>query len=344
MANIKLVDVCKKFGAKETLSNIALEIHDGEMLALLGPSGSGKTTLLKIVAGLEQPTSGRVFFNEVDYTDAPAQKRKAIIVFQDYGLFPHMTVGQNVAFGLRARGEERQQILTKVKNILQLVQLSGRESSLPAELSGGEKQRVALARACVVEPGVLLLDEPFSNLDTSLRLGMREFVAALQKKLKFTCVLVTHDKEEAFMMSERVAVILDNRLEQVAPPEIIYRKPATKKVADFMGDANYVPGKVISGKFVCELGVMPVNEPDTDAALGMFQGDQISLGRAGTGFSGTVTARKFAGKLTYYTVAMGPHLSFKVTSVTSDFLVGETVSVAVAPSGVNVYPLAEESP
>ncbi|MBT9152685.1 MAG: Spermidine/putrescine import ATP-binding protein PotA [Firmicutes bacterium] len=337
MANIRLEDVSKFYGRQQVLADVSLEIDDGEMFALLGPSGSGKTTLLRLIAGLEAPSAGKVIFNNADFTHVSAQRRKAIIVFQDYALFPHLTVFQNIAFGLRAGGVPRVALESKVHDILDLVQLKDRQHSLPRELSGGQKQRVALARACVLEPRVLLLDEPFSNLDTGLRQSMRDFVAALQERLRFTCILVTHDKEEAFMMSRRVAVIVDSRLQQVDAPEVIFTRPLTKKLSDFLGEANYLDGRVQGGNFYCALGIFAVNAPDSANAVGRFRWDQLALTREAGPHLGRVTGKSYAGKATYYTVTIERGHTLNVFSARHDFFVGEEVFLEVLPSVVNVY-------
>ena len=215
MAEIKLLKVSKSYGEKEVLKDIEIEIKDGELISLVGPSGCGKTTLLKIIAGLDEPTKGSILFNGRNVTEVEASKRNAIIVFQDYRLFPHMTVHENIEFGLKVRNIDKEMRTKQVKEMLELTQLVGLERSYPFQISGGQKQRAALARALIVKPGVLLLDEPFSNLDTVLREDMREFVLKLHKELKFTAVLVTHDKAEAFMMADRVAVLIDGELQKL---------------------------------------------------------------------------------------------------------------------------------
>jgi len=247
---LQVKDIYKAFGDNKVLNGVSLDIEQGAFVSLLGPSGCGKTTLLKVIAGLEVPESGSIFINGTCCDELPARKRGAVIVFQDYGLFPHMTVTQNIAFGLVAQKKEKSEREQKISHMLDVMQISEKANSYPHELSGGQKQRVALARACVLEPNVLLLDEPFSNLDTGLRDVMREFVQELQRKLGITTVLVTHDKEEAFMLSQKVAVIFDGSVQQYDTPIEIYTRPKTKQVSDFIGEANYIDG-AFDGKYFC---------------------------------------------------------------------------------------------
>ncbi|MBT9133974.1 MAG: Spermidine/putrescine import ATP-binding protein PotA [Firmicutes bacterium] len=336
MARITLVGVAKAFNDKQILDRLDLDIENGELLALLGPSGSGKTTLLKLIAGLDTPSAGRIKFDGSDVTLVSTRHRQAIIVFQDHCLFPHLTVKENIAFGLRARNEPRATIDRKVGEILEVVQLPGRQNSLPHALSGGEKQRIALARACVLKPRVLLLDEPFSNLDVNLRLSMREFVVSLQRVLKLTCVLVTHDKEEAFVMAERVAVLLDGRLEQVDTPENLYDRPKNKKVAEFLGEANFFPGVVADGVFTCALGSFATPWQDTRQAVGMVRYDNVQLGRHTGNTLGKIKDKVFAGRYTFYKVALAAGGEL-MASCKESFTLGDAVYVSCADHAMQVY-------
>ncbi|MEG1647124.1 MAG: ABC transporter ATP-binding protein, partial [Clostridia bacterium] len=203
-------------------------IKEGEIVSLLGKSGCGKSTTLQIIAGLIQPDSGDILFNQSSVLNVCTQKRNAVIVFQDYLLFPHMTVYENIEFGLKMKGEKKYIRKLKVYKLIELVKLKGFEEEYPSQLSGGQKQRVAIARTLAINPKVLLLDEPFSNLDINLRNEMREFVLDLQKKLKITTILVTHDKEEALMMSDKIAVMIDGSINQFDTPINLYKKPTSK--------------------------------------------------------------------------------------------------------------------
>lgn len=235
---LELRQVGFSYQQKQLLETINLQIYPGEIVTLLGPSGVGKTTLLKIIAGLEPTYSGQVCFTQGDSLE------ETVLVFQDFWLFPHMTVSENISFGLRIKKLAKKIIAQKVATISRHLQLEGLEMAYPAELSGGQQQRVALARAVVLEPKLLLLDEPFSSLDTNLRASTREYLVALQKDYDFSILLVTHDKEEAFQISDRVAVMLAGRIVQVAKPKDLYFYPNSKEVADFLNEMNYLKGTI----------------------------------------------------------------------------------------------------
>jgi putative spermidine/putrescine transport system ATP-binding protein len=238
-ATIKLEQVTKTFdGRVVAVDDVTLDIEAGEFFSLLGPSGCGKTTSLRMIAGFELPDSGRVHVGGRDITDLPVHKRDMGMVFQSYALFPHRTVAENVAFGLRMRDVPRPDIARRVKAALAQVALTGLEERKPGQLSGGQQQRVALARALVVEPPVLLCDEPLGALDRKLRQQMQFELKELQKRLGVTLVFVTHDQEEALAMSDRIAVMNKGRVEQVGAPTEIYERPRTRFVADFIGEIN----------------------------------------------------------------------------------------------------------
>ena len=303
MSELYLDSLYKSFGDNRVLSDISMHIKEGEFISLLGPSGCGKTTLLKLIAGLEAPDSGSIFIDGIFCNNVPARKRGAVMVFQDYGLFPHMTVKQNIEFGLRARKIPRAERAIKIANMLELMQLSEKSAFCPSELSGGQKQRVALARACILEPNVLLLDEPFSNLDTSLKDAIYDFVLKLQRKLGITTIFVTHDKEESFMLSQRVAVIFDGRIQQFDTPEQIYSNPRTRQMADFIGDVNYIEGDVSDGVFVCNLGRFDASGRSDGAALLMLRYEDFFFDNA-SGFPCTVLEKKYKGRTTTYCVSI----------------------------------------
>jgi spermidine/putrescine ABC transporter ATP-binding subunit len=237
-ALIEIQGVSKSFGNVKVLNNISLSINKGEFFSLLGPSGCGKTTLLRIIAGFEKPDSGRIIIDGVDYTDAPPYKRPVNMVFQNYALFPHLNVFENVAFGLKYQNLSKFEIKKKVLEALELVQLSGFENRKPSELSGGQKQRVALARALVLKPKVLLLDEPLNALDPKLRKEMQIELKKLQHNIGITFIFVTHDQEEALSISDRIAVINNGQIEQVGTGYEIFERPRTEFVANFMGARN----------------------------------------------------------------------------------------------------------
>ncbi len=251
---IRTVDVAKEFGRTGALRGVSLTIEDGELIALLGPSGSGKTTLLRVIAGLEAPTAGRVFFGEEDATGVAVQKRRIGFVFQNYALFKTMSVADNVAYGLRvlrrAERPSRADTAKRVRDLLELVQLSGLERRFPRQLSGGQQQRVALARALAVDPRVLLLDEPFGALDAKVRKDLRRWLRELHEHTGHTTVFVTHDQEEALELADRVAILNAGKLEQVGTPDEVYDQPSSAFVMSFIGDTSSIPVEVADGRLL----------------------------------------------------------------------------------------------
>jgi len=245
MVEVKLEDIVKTFGETVALKGINLHVKDGELFTLLGPSGCGKSTTLRIIAGLDFADSGHLYFDDDDVTYKSSSERGAVLVFQNYALWPHMTVYDNVAYGLKVKKLPKQEIEKKVKWALELVKLEGYEDRYPTQLSGGQQQRVAIARALVVEPKLLLLDEPLSNLDAKLRLEMRSEIRRIQRELGITVIYVTHDQEEAMAISDRVAVMNIGQIEQVGTPKEIYEQPKTEFVAAFMGKTNVIPAEVV---------------------------------------------------------------------------------------------------
>jgi spermidine/putrescine transport system ATP-binding protein len=236
---VELRHVTKRYGEQTALADFSLGVASGEFLTLLGPSGSGKTTILRLVAGFEQPQAGEILIDGADARNVPPYRRNVNTVFQHYALFPHLNVSRNVAFGLVERKLAENEIRQRVRRVLELVNLPGKEDRLPNQLSGGEKQRVALARALVLEPAVLLLDEPLGALDQKLRQEMQVELRRLRERLGITFIFVTHDQEEALVMADRIAVINSGRLEQVGTGEEIYERPKTRFVAEFMGVKNF---------------------------------------------------------------------------------------------------------
>lgn len=240
MEHIKIKQVSKFFGDFQALKNINLTINQGEFFTLLGPSGCGKTTLLRTLAGFNQQEEGDIFFGEKNIKNVPAYKRNIGMVFQNYAIFPHLTVFQNVAYGLKARKVSKSEIKNRVQEALNMVELGNMGDRQPSELSGGQQQRVALARTIVIHPGLLLMDEPLSNLDAKLRIKMREDIRELQKKLNITTIYVTHDQEEALAVSDRIAVLNEGVVQQVGKPHEIYLSPSNKFVANFIGSTNFI--------------------------------------------------------------------------------------------------------
>jgi putative spermidine/putrescine transport system ATP-binding protein len=243
-ASVRLIELTKIYGATRAVDRLSLSIAPGDMVALLGPSGCGKTTTLRMIAGLVEPNAGDIFINDRCITWVPVHRRNIGMLFQNYALFPHMTVAENIAFGLETRGIKGTAAAVRVQGALQLVQLTGYGERLPTQLSGGQQQRVALARALVVEPTLLLLDEPLAALDKSLRQNMQTELRGLQQRLGITTVIVTHDQDEALTMADRIVIMCDGWVEQIGSPAEVYRRPVSRFVANFLGAANFFRGRV----------------------------------------------------------------------------------------------------
>lgn len=241
MANLEVKKLAKSYdGKNKVLQDISFSVNNGELVSILGPSGCGKTTTLRIIAGLLDETSGQVLVDQADVTKTPVYKRNFGMVFQSYALFPHLNIFENVAFGLKMRGLSKTEIKSKVEEILEITGLSEFAQKYPAQLSGGQQQRVSLARALVINPQLLLMDEPLSNLDAKLRLKMREEIRRLQQKLKMTVLFVTHDQQECFAISDRVMIMKEGRIDQYDTPQNIFHHPRTEYVARFIGYDNFI--------------------------------------------------------------------------------------------------------
>jgi len=243
-ARLELAGITKYYGQVLGVGPVSLTVEPGEFVSLLGPSGCGKTTTLRIVAGLETPSSGELLINGEAVTHAPVHRRNIGLVFQNYALFPHLSIHDNIAFGLRYRKVDKTEIADRVEQVLKLVNLHGLGKRLPRQLSGGQQQRVAVARAIVINPSILLFDEPLINLDMALRQHMQEEIKRIQREVGITTLYVTHDQNEAMALSDRIAVLFHGHLHQLAPPSDIYEQPATAEVADFIGEINYLGGEV----------------------------------------------------------------------------------------------------
>jgi spermidine/putrescine ABC transporter ATP-binding subunit len=276
---VRLDGVSKRFGPSIALDKAWLKIGRGEFMTLLGPSGCGKTTLLNLVAGFLSPNEGEIFIDGALVTDVPAFARQTGIVFQNYALFPHMNVANNVAYGLKARGVAKDEIRRRVSDVLAMMKLTGFEERKPRELSGGQQQRVALARALVIEPKVLLLDEPFSALDKNLRASMQVEVKEIQRRLGVTTIFVTHDQSEALSLSDRIAVMSAGRICQIDTPEALYRRPADRFVASFMGEGSLLRATIEQmqgGDAIVSIGRARVAVPAAPLS-GLSAGTQVDL-------------------------------------------------------------------
>ncbi|WP_194463047.1 ABC transporter ATP-binding protein [Bradyrhizobium sp. CCBAU 53340] len=312
-ASIDIAGVSKVYdGGVRAVDAVAMDIRQGEFFSLLGPSGCGKTTTLRMIAGFETPSAGAIRVDGADITHVPAHKRDMGMVFQNYALFPHRTVAENVAFGLRMRGLDKASIAGKVKAALAMVELSGLEDRRPAQLSGGQQQRVALARAIVIAPRVLLCDEPLGALDKKLRQQMQFELKQLQKKLGLTLVFVTHDQEEALAMSDRIAVMNGGRVEQVGSPTEIYNNPTTRFVADFIGDTNIFRGERVGPNLDVGNGLVLTLPPSmtqgADALSVALRPEKIRLSprvdAAGASAHGVVENTNFLGGAVLYRITL----------------------------------------
>jgi ABC-type Fe3+/spermidine/putrescine transport system ATPase subunit len=319
VATVELANVSKAYGAHQAVRGLTLAVGSGECVALLGPSGCGKTTTLNVVAGFVEPDAGEVRIADRSMRGVPPYRRDTGMVFQQYALFPHLTVFDNLAFGLTMRRTPRGDVAGRVGEALDLVHLRGLERRYPRELSGGQQQRVALARALVVRPAVLLLDEPLSNLDAKLRQEMRLEIAEIQRRLRITTVFVTHDQEEALVIADRIAVMRDGVIEQVDTPAAIYGRPRTPFVARFIGDANFLPGRVRGREgphVVVETdGGLRVAVEDAAArppgqrVVAMIRPEKVRLALgtspADNGFAAVVTGVVFTGAVTRCQLRLG---------------------------------------
>src|SRR5690606_34321717 len=267
MARLDITDVSKLFGSVRAVDRFSITVEDGELVCLLGPSGSGKSTLLRMIGGFEKPTAGSITIDGEEIVHLPPERRPTGMVFQSHALWTHMNVHKNLAFGLKLRRLPAGEIKDRVEAVLELVGLAGYGTRLTHQLSGGQQQRVALARSLVLEPKILLLDEPFASLDQHLRERLREEVRDIQQRLKITTLFVTHAQDEALAVSDRIVVMRDGRTEQIAKPAEVYREPATPFVAGFIGQMNLLDGNVAGGRFVHSAFSVPVPVGDGPAVL-----------------------------------------------------------------------------
>jgi putative spermidine/putrescine transport system ATP-binding protein len=341
--SVLLRDLTRAFGATRALDGLSIEMAPGELVALLGPSGCGKTTALRIVAGFETADTGSVMVDGKDISPVPAARRDMGMVFQSYSLFPNMSALDNVAFGLRMRkigaGERRK----RAGDLLDMVGLAAQASQYPHQLSGGQQQRVALARALAIEPRVLLLDEPLSALDAKVRLQLREQIRTLQQRLGTTTLFVTHDQEEALSMADRVGVMREGRLEQIAAPDELYADPATAFVAEFVGVMNRIPGELQAGGQVSALGgTLPVrgHRPVQTAVDMLVRPEGLRLEVVENG-NGIVTTRTFLGSVTRVGVQLSGDVAVQVDRPSAEAAAlapGASVQVSLPAQPVLVAP------
>jgi putative spermidine/putrescine transport system ATP-binding protein len=349
---LQLGGLRKTFGANAALHQLDLETREGEFISLLGPSGCGKTTTLRCIAGFESPDEGRVLLDGRDITDLPPEKRDIGMVFQNYALFPHLTVRRNLAFGLEMRNIGKAEAARRIGEVLDMVQLGAMAERYPRQLSGGQQQRVALARALVIEPRLLLLDEPLANLDAVLREDMRVFIRELQQRVGITALYVTHDQSEAMVMSDRVAVMLGGKLQQFDAPENIYMRPRSAEVARFIGRANLLPGSIqcrvaVRGEFLRYQVQTAAGsfEAECDSPLADGQPVQVALRPEALRFTadgslqGMVQGAYFLGSTVEHNLHCTGGITLRVQSAPADRLApGASTGLAVDAAQAWIIP------
>lgn len=350
MPGVDCQSLTKSFGTQRVIDSLSLEIEDGELFSLLGPSGCGKSTLLRMIAGLELPDSGRVLIGDRDVTNVPAHQRGIGMVFQQYALFPHLTIFDNVRFGLDVRRKSNAEQRERVRQVLELVQLSGFENRYPHQLSGGQQQRIALARALAIEPSIVLLDEPLSNLDAKLRHEIRVELREMHRSLALTMIHVTHDQEEALSVSDRIALLFRGRIAQLGTPEELFERPASVEVASFLGEVNAFPvtamaseGAVIDGVGEVRVGRLVAGD---DAAQLVFRPGKTRVcaacvERSGLLLEARVRERVFLGSSVQ--LVLQPELSAlpAVTAVAeqTQFQIDDRVLIHVPPEDLMALPV-----
>ncbi|WP_370402712.1 ABC transporter ATP-binding protein [Sulfitobacter sp. JB4-11] len=357
MARVELTDIRKSFGAVQAVKEANVVFEEGSFTTLLGPSGCGKTTILRMVSGLEAPTSGDILISGRRINDVPIHKRNLGLVFQNYALFPHRTIAENIAFGLKYRDLPKADIAQKVTEALDIVRLPGVEDRYPTQLSGGQQQRIALARAIVIEPDVLLLDEPLSALDANLREEMRVELKAIQDRIGVTSIFVTHDQSEALAMSDKIIVMSAYQIEQIGTPEEVYNTPASEFVARFLGASNLLDAGVTSRTAdhvvleTTEFGRTPVPMShagtlgDSPDAMLMVRAEKLNLAPASNeGVKALVDAVDYQGQLARYFLSIdGTQLQAMNMIDGAPFGVGETVSLQLNPDACCALPRADAS-
>lgn len=353
MTAVSLKSLRKTFGSTVAVDSVDLEVTSGDLFFLLGPSGCGKTTLLRMLAGFIEPTAGKILFDRRDVSNLPPNKRNTGMVFQSYALWPHMSVFDNVAFGLGVRKISRSARNARVAEALRLVQMEGYEERRPNELSGGQQQRIALARALVIRPTVLLLDEPLSNLDAKLRLEMRQQIRRICSETGITTVYVTHDQKEALSMADDMAVLREGRVMQKGPPREVYHRPASRFVADFLGETNFIPATVedaVNGSLRLDTAAGTIastafdeTAPQTGNVTCSIRPEAIVIARDGSGeniLTGKRNHTIFLGEMAQHIVELDDGTIIKVFELNPDDATAkrDTLRLRVEPSDVVVLP------
>lgn len=349
MTSLSLRSLTKRYDTATIVNAVSLDVEQGQLVSLLGPSGCGKTTILRMIAGLLDPTGGQILFGDEDVTELPANRRNVGLVFQSYALFPHMTVFENVAFGLRRQGVKGQELKTRVGEALEQVRLGALAERFPRQLSGGQQQRVALARSVAPRPAILLFDEPLSNLDAQLREEMQIEIKRLQSELKLTSLFVTHDQHEAMSLSDRICLMSGGNIQQFATPEEVYFSPANGFVSGFVGSPNKLTGVLRDGAVELAPGLLLPSSRAASTGGGRvrvtLRQEDLVLAPQGPGLPGTITMRIFEGASVQYIVTLdkGPEVMVRVSSRGAQADLEKGTAVAVSIPADRVFVSAEES-
>lgn len=345
MTHVSIVDLTKIYDENHppAVNHLDLEIESGKLTALLGPSGCGKTTTMKMIAGLLRPTSGEIKFDDRSIVSIAPEKRGAVMVFQNHLLFPYMSVADNIGFGLKMRGEDKTTIKKRVADMLDLVRLPGIQDRRPKQLSGGQQQRVALARALIVEPNVLLLDEPLSNLDAHLRDEMRELIRLIQQEMHITTIFVTHDQEEAVVLADQIALMFDGVLQQYTEPEMFFERPASVRIARFFGGLNFIPGHYEDGIMDTPVGRFqaPHSAIQKGDAVLSIRPEAVVMGENGDNCTmGRVRSHVYVGRYARFQIMLGDHMVEAVTepSQVHRFHDGDEISVRFDAEKIWILP------
>ncbi|NLU10827.1 MAG: ABC transporter ATP-binding protein [Tepidanaerobacter acetatoxydans] len=346
--SVRFDEVSKNFGEFRAIQNASFTVEKGEFFTLLGPSGCGKTTLLRMVAGFNPIDSGKISFDDKIINNIPAHKRNIGMVFQNYAIFPHMTVFENVAYGLKARGVSRSEIDERVMEALTMVKMEGLKDRSPQQLSGGQQQRIALARAIVIRPGALLMDEPLSNLDAKLRVEMRTTIKKLQQSLGITTIYVTHDQEEALAISDRIGVMKDGFIQQIDSPEVIYKHPENAFVANFIGTSNFIESKIIQIGSQTYLDVVNVQIPislkenyEGEAKISLRPEHVYLTEEKDNTIKGEIQLATFLGDFTKYEILLENGQTIEANEYTKDVSSfrkpGDEVRIKIHTDKINLF-------
>jgi len=337
VGSLELQSVTIGYNDQAVISKLSLTVCEGELLSILGPSGVGKTTLLKTIAGLTPPIHGAISIDGKNVAGIPADQRDTVLLFQKPLLFPFLTVSENIGFGLKMKKWEKKQIKEKSEEVMELTEISNIGAQKPHQLSGGQQQRVALARALVLEPSILLLDEPFSNLDADLRQKMQRLIQRLQKETETTMLFVTHDQSEAFIISDRIALLIDGQIRQVDTPEKLYKSPATTEVAHFFGNPNILSGTIDDGLLHTGKLKIPVHLPGATQVTAIIRPEDIiiSTSQDTHGLPGVVIEKRFEGALTRLILQL-EHVTLTVLSFSSDFRIDQQIWITLPPDSIHL--------